>query len=55
MTAFFSAIEKHPLIAILRGIKPTEVVDVAEGVEDLVFLIRARVVLKVRKPYRFFK
>lgn len=30
MTAFFSAIEKHPLIAILRGIKPTEVVDVAE-------------------------
>ena len=30
MTAFFSVIEKHPLIAILRGIKPTEVVDVAE-------------------------
>ena len=30
MTAFFSAIGKHPLIAILRGIKPTEVVDVAE-------------------------
>ena len=30
MTAFFSDIEKHPLIAILRGIKPTEVVDVAE-------------------------
>ena len=30
MTAFFSTIEKHPLIAILRGIKPTEVVDVAE-------------------------
>ena len=30
MTGFFSAIEKHPLIAILRGIKPTEVVDVAE-------------------------
>ena len=30
MTAFFSAIEKHPLIAILRGVKPTEVVDVAE-------------------------
>ena len=30
MTAFFSAIEKHPLVAILRGIKPTEVVDVAE-------------------------
>ena len=30
MTAFISAIEKHPLIAILRGIKPTEVVDVAE-------------------------
>ena len=30
MTAFFSAIKKHPLIAILRGIKPTEVVDVAE-------------------------
>ena len=30
MTAFFSAIEKHPLIAILRGIKPTEVVDVAK-------------------------
>ena len=30
MTAFFSAIEKHPLIAILRGIKPTEVVNVAE-------------------------
>ncbi len=30
MTTFFSAIEKHPLIAILRGIKPTEVVDVAE-------------------------
>jgi len=30
MTAFFSAIERHPLIAILRGIKPTEVVDVAE-------------------------
>ncbi len=30
MTAFFSAIEKHPLIAILRGIKPNEVVDVAE-------------------------
>ena len=30
MTAFFSDKEKHPLIAILRGIKPTEVVDVAE-------------------------
>jgi len=30
MTAFFAALEKHPLIAILRGIKPTEVVDVAE-------------------------
>ena len=30
MTTFFSVIEKHPLIAILRGIKPTEVVDVAE-------------------------
>ena len=30
MTAFFSVIEKHPLIAILRGITPTEVVDVAE-------------------------
>ena len=30
MKAFFSDIEKHPLIAILRGIKPTEVVDVAE-------------------------
>ena len=30
MTTFFSVIEKHPLIAILRGVKPTEVVDVAE-------------------------
>ena len=30
MTAFFSYLEKHPLIAILRGIKPTEVVSVAE-------------------------
>ena len=30
MATFFSVIEKHPLIAILRGVKPTEVVDVAE-------------------------
>ena len=30
MTVFFSYLEKHPLIAILRGIKPTEVIDVAE-------------------------
>ena len=30
MATFFSVIEKHPLIAILRGVTPTEVVDVAE-------------------------
>ena len=39
MTAFFSAIEKHPLIAILRGIKPTEVVDVAEMLIEKAFKI----------------
>ena len=39
MTAFFSAIEKHPLIAILRGIKPTEVVDVAEILIEKAFKI----------------